>query len=577
MQNFFKPDLIELDLSNNKINDLNIIIEKDSLYNLKKLNLSQNNITDISLLSKSKLNNLKVLNISSNKISNIDFLQLNTNFDKLETIDVSNNLINKLVSINIKSLKKLNLMKNEINSGIDTFLENIINLSEELLLENVGNSIIFNHGGNIIVKFQYYIKENYNQFLKNLKLNGIHILKIKNFKKNIEFLENESLKELQELDLVKSEIENLSFLKKIHFINIKKIIFGDHPINDCLDNIKIFSSITVKAFVVTDNCVYVKFNNPEFGLFFTNYNILKDDLMNKTDEIIIRGFPDINLFSYNSFRDYTLPMFKCIKACTLSICYENNKYSCKIEFNYYKNVFKNFIFDDLNFLKKDDILSEVEYINFSNIIFDNNINFETDVAFKNIKKLELNNCTINNINVFDQLDNKIKKDNLIVISNSNKCNTNLQQNMDKDIFTLKNNKIINKNELNYIKPFKFDIQIDFKNNYDFLKKVNFKNIEILDFSSTGLKDIEFLTNNSLINLKELLLSNNEIEDISIFNIEKIHFHKLKNLNLENNPIKKGIEVLKENFFTKCSYVYIKLQVEEEKYKVLAEFKYQKYV
>ena len=572
MKNYFNPVLIELDLSKNKLNDINVFIEKDSLYNLNNLNLSHNNITDISLLSKSKLNNLKVLNLNSNQITNIDFLQLNTNFDKLETVDLSNNLINKLVTINIKNLKELNLLKNEINSGIDTFVENINNLSDKLLLENLENSIIFNYDGNIKVKFQYYFKDNIIQFLKNIKLNGIHILKIKNFDKNIEFLENESLKELQELDLTESKIDNLSAFNNIPFINIKKMTFSDHPINDSLDNIKIFPSIIVRAFVITNTCVYVKFNNPEFGIIFSNYNILMDDLMDKTDEILIQGFPDNNLFSYNSFRDYTIPIFKSIKANTLSICFKDNKFSCNLDFNFKKSFSNTFIFDDLNFLKKDDILSEVEYITFSNIVFDDNINFETDVAFTNLKKLELNNCIIENIEIFEQIYNKIKNDNLIVISNSTKCNPNLQQYMENDIFILKNNTIINENKLNYIKPFKFDIEIDLKKNCYILKKVNFKNIEILDFSSTGLKNIDFLTNNSLINLNELLLSNNEIEDISILNIEKVHFHKLKVLNLKDNPIKIGIEVLKDKFFTKCLYVFIKLQVKEETFKILTEFK-----
>ena len=144
--------------------------------------------------------------------------------------------------------------------------------------------------------------------------------------------------------------------------------------------------------------------------------------------------------------------------------------------------------------------------------------------------------------------------------------------MENDIFILKNNTIINENKLNYIKPFKFYIEIDLKKNDDILKNVNFKYIEILDFSSTGLKNIDFLSNNSLINLNELLLSNNEIEDISILNIEKVHFHKLKVLNLKDNPIKIGIEVLKDKFFTKCLYVFIKLQVKEETFKILTEFK-----
>jgi len=77
-----------------------------------------------------------------------------------------------------------------------------------------------------------------------------------------------------------------------------------------------------------------------------------------------------------------------------------------------------------------------------------------------------------------------------------------------------------------------------------------------------------LTNNSLKNLRNLFLNNNSIEDISILNVENIHFHNLAILNLKENPIKKGLKVLKEKFFKKC--VYMRIDLVEEESKVLVQ-------
>ena len=102
----------------------------------------------------------------------------------------------------------------------------------------------------------------------------------------------------------------------------------------------------------------------------------------------------------------------------------------------------------------------------------------------------------------------------------------------------------------------------------------FKNIEILNLSNIGINNIDFLTNNSLINLKELWLSKNKIEDISILTIDQVHFNNLKYLNLKENPIKKGIEVLKDKFFSKCSYAI--LEFIETEFKIMVQFKYPNY-
>ena len=74
-----------------------------------------------------------------------------------------------------------------------------------------------------------------------------------------------------------------------------------------------------------------------------------------------------------------------------------------------------------------------------------------------------------------------------------------------------------------------------------IQKVNLRNIRSLNFSNAGINNLYFLTNDTLANLSKLYLNNNNIEDISIFDNDKIHFYVLDLLNLEKNPIKKGFE------------------------------------
>jgi hypothetical protein len=206
-------------------------------------------------------------------------------------------------------------------------------------------------------------------------------------------------------------------------------------------------------------------------------------------------------------------------------------------------------------MKSDEILSEISCIKFNNITIGKNINFETDKAFENVKSLTFNECLIDNAEIFEQINNKINNDNLKVYSDKTKCNNNnydLIQNINKDIFTCK--EVLH--EIKYIKPFDFFILFDSKESYNVLKTVYLKNTEIIDLSNSNIDNIDFLKNDSLVNLKELLLDKNNIEDISILTNENIYFHNLERLDLRNNPIKRGLEVLKQNFFKKCSYILI---------------------
>ena len=96
-----------LDLSKNHMQDLNLFLEKDVFSNLKILNLSNNNIINLALLSKIKFNNLVELYLNFNKISDIECFELNTYFDNLKLLDLSNNDIQQLKKNKYKKFRRI--------------------------------------------------------------------------------------------------------------------------------------------------------------------------------------------------------------------------------------------------------------------------------------------------------------------------------------------------------------------------------------------------------------------------------------------------------------------------------------
>ena len=130
--------------------------------------------------------------------------------------------------------------------------------------------------------------------------------------------------------------------------------------------------------------------------------------MGEVDEIKIEEFPNnLNIFSYDSFRDKKLPIFNNIKVDNLKINNINEKYSCEMIFKLKSLKFKAlYDFINLDFMKSDEILSEINEIRFSNVIIGQNIDFEKDIAYKNIKYLYFDDCIIETEDIFDQI--KIK-------------------------------------------------------------------------------------------------------------------------------------------------------------------------
>jgi Leucine-rich repeat (LRR) protein len=96
------------------------------LPHLKYLSLKNNRIIEIPTLTKKT--NIKILILNKNYISNLDFL--GCNFEKLEYLDLGNNLLKAIPHFieSLQNMRRLNLENNQINE-IPYVLSNLKNLN----------------------------------------------------------------------------------------------------------------------------------------------------------------------------------------------------------------------------------------------------------------------------------------------------------------------------------------------------------------------------------------------------------------------------------------------------------------
>lgn len=118
-----------LDLSKNNITDVSLLcpsIKLDDIeFGLSELNLSENKIADISSIS--ELKNLVTLNLGGNQISSINAI---ANIEKLENLYLNTNNITDISSISVmENLKFLNLQNNKITKIETIDLPNLNSLN----------------------------------------------------------------------------------------------------------------------------------------------------------------------------------------------------------------------------------------------------------------------------------------------------------------------------------------------------------------------------------------------------------------------------------------------------------------
>ena len=568
IKNLFTENLIKLNLSRNALTHIKIFDNEENLINLNELDLSYNNIKDIESLINCKFSNLKTLNLKMNDIEDISCLEKSNYFNKLEILDLSNNKIKSLNIIEIKSLKFLNLIDNEISEGIVAFLDNIYFDVDKLIInkDEFNNNILFGYYYtekskiSAVLQFKYHFKGNsMNEILKNILFKGIKYLQIIGFD-NYDFLNNESLTQLKELN-IDDKINDLTLFKDIKFKNIERIVFNNpEPIKNGFNLLcNIFKSMVINNIKIEEinnkyNCL-LKSKYPEFygNFIFKDLNFLKGKFLENVEKIdisqkILDNENNFDFFSLNEIKN-SFPIFKKLKCEDLDINY-NKKYIILAKF--YSYDFKlHFVFDDLNFIF-DDIFNEIKNLKLSNITFREKIGI-TKEKFPLLKNLELDKNNIESMEFFYEIDNV--KDYLSINSNSNICDNILLNNFDDNKFKFGQiNTIENKLEISYYSPINFYLYLD-----KFDKKLNCENCKKIHLNNINLTDNDINIMNLDKNhcLEDLQLDGNKIINLEFLN--NINSSNLKNISLKNNLLNSGLNIINNNGLLTLKSLKIKLK------------------
>ena len=248
-----KRDEESLFLSKKKLNDINILSLCMIKFNqLKEIDLSENEITDIEPISKMSLPFLEFLNLSFNKINKIEPLG-EINSKNLKFLFIQNNQIKDIKCIKNWDFPKLRILRLEDNK----IEENSVSFKEIDKDYEKNKHIIVTKKK--IEEIEKIYKIQYDENTKIIKLeaveekddedelilinlfiiisqkneNIISTLKINNCKiKNPSILNRIQFDFLEELDLSFNNIKDLQFLKRMKAKYLKRLYLNNNNIKD---------------------------------------------------------------------------------------------------------------------------------------------------------------------------------------------------------------------------------------------------------------------------------------------------------------------------------------------------------
>lgn len=215
---------------------------------------------------------LREINLDGNKITNLNFL------DKIK----SNNL------------KKITIKNNPINDGILYINENLLNSKIRKLDVKIENgshvlSLYYKYNDKYELYFDYFIDIHKNlDILQQLNLEEILELNLSNIKlKKIDFLLNNSFRQLKYLNLDSNKIEDISILsnENLGILNSNKVSIKDNPIKKGLNallNGKFFNRC-----VFIELSIYKKEEVFKISANFMHFNIDIDFFINNINELKI--------------------------------------------------------------------------------------------------------------------------------------------------------------------------------------------------------------------------------------------------------------------------------------------------
>ena len=593
IQNIFIPKLISINLSKNNLTDLQIFSSENIFNNLSDLDLSFNNIKIIDSLIIGKFPGLKYLNLSHNKISNIKCTDSELSFNSLEKLDLSFNYIKELNKINIPSLKFINITNNLLSEGLINFTD-ISYGANELIIKKNNNELDFNYSkydsekekAIVSIKFKYIIKNKDTiDILEKINLKDINKLILEGFE-NIEFLVNNSLNILTELDLKNNSMKDISVLNKVKFINLKNLLINENTIFEKgLSSLKNFNNINIELINIeykeVKYIIRVKYNkHHKMNFTFDDLSFIKEEIFLKANKIDIEKSiwnDNINFFLEGIKHARNYPFFK-IKPTKLTINFEKDKYNVLFDFekydSFYSNLNMNFTSNDLNIFNFE-FLYELKTIEILNAKFNDNIDLSL-ASIPHLEKIILKNNCIESIKIISTMI-EIKKNNIIIESNENKCDTKIFEFFDEQVLiesikyqSQHNNKCL----INYLYPFIFDMYIDTKKLND-IKSFKFCKEIILNEAGLTDDDIKFTQHETLLDLQRLSLDKNKITNIDF--LLKIKSKELNYVSIKNNMINKGLKYIDENLFSqKMHNIEFKTNPENKDILILSLFYKGKY-
>ncbi|EJO5346818.1 leucine-rich repeat domain-containing protein [Clostridium botulinum] len=495
----YLKNIKKLDISDNGISDISYLKGLDSL---ESLNLYNNNIDNISSIS--NLSKLQYLNISKNKIADISYLKslnylqhLDLRENKIEYINaldgkislvhlfIANNNIRDFSAISkLKYLKSLYL-SNNYSSNYDYAKDYYNNLKDKDFKLNVPiefkDKVFEDLIRKEINKTSGYIYPKDLENIKKLDLHNAHVEKLNGI---------ENMKTLEILNLSGTDIQDISYLKQL--TNLKEVNISNTNITD------------IKAL---ENSPYIKY-----------LNINKTAVSNLD---FIKNMKHIEKLYASDTKISNIPTLTTLKELDISNCNVTSTdfvYSINnlIYLNLGKVKINGTTLNNINNIK---VLKNLEYLNIQDTDV---VNIDVVKELMNLKKLDITGCSKIDTEVLSHLSSVEIVGNEIVMFGDKA--------LEKEIREL-------------IKSYSGPIY-----------KRQISSITKLELSGKGIKDLQGLE--SIESLTYLDLSNNEISDISALkelrNLNKLILHKnkigsikpienfkskaLKELDLSNNII-----------------------------------------
>ena len=574
--NYFYKNLKNVNINYLYINNCSLI---GDFSNVNYILINCNNDKEINLIGKFnnvivKGNNYKIkINSLFGYIDNFIYNNLNNNL-------IINNLSGKFkkLEINCQDLQINNIYQHII---IDFYYHNYNNIlnKNKLNIFNIINSLTLDYSDYYYSKYHShpYLKKYY--YIKNIYNNVNQII----INKNIDFINND----------ITINFDNLQNLKKvICYKDIYRLSFIGKYNNFELYNNKIYNLFFSNPIKIINNDL-INGITIDFEKYELNINNLKTiTLSEKCKNIIIKGnYEKLYEIICNGDLDY-LELNGIFKQ----KIHINNKNINQIKINGYFNNFtthpkkiNTYMFENYNRIDK----IKTKYCCFKNIIFLNNNNIDNLIInencnlsgnFENIKEIKIKkNCK--NVILKGNYSN-LEKINCEVYLDYLELNGNFEKNLEL------NNKNINKLKLYNCKINDFKILKSSLINEQIYDNINFKYITINNNSTTLLNnkevykikyikgkingDISNITHlliekdikvnnlpNNLINLKELEINNCNIKEIpkTFIKLEKIKLNNCINISyIPNTFIKlKELEINKCNNIKELSNNFINLE------------------